>query len=458
MKPIPDSNYNFCLVGAATDVGKIRTANEDSMAVFETPNMKVFVVCDGMGGHVGGQVASQTAIAAIGDFLTNNITLDPCEAIHNAIFTANEAILNRARQQPELSGMGSTCVMLTVTSDGKVYYGHVGDSRIYIIANHRIAQLTKDHSYVQTLVDAGLITKEQAENHPRKNEITNALGFAGMAPPTVCSTPIEPASGNCFLLCSDGLSGMVSDEQMKRVVSKHEIPIQQRAEKLVQMANENGGLDNITVQLVEFAVGTQDIANKKSDPKKKLLRTLLILLSALLILGGLTWGILTYMGKRKKQNVSEMEYANVVIQPQQSDTLHTYYTNPVYFKSIGQRDTVIINNFINGDSIYGNPIEKEHIISVENINGNSIAIKWKKKIKGKNDTIRISCETKQVENCMIKIPVINDVHTTYQDKNQNSDIRFGGSEEQKDGQQQGTSENPLDNDYKPSVENSDKQR
>jgi protein phosphatase len=247
--------------------------------------MKVFVVCDGMGGHVGGQVASQTAIAAIKEFMLNHVFTDPREAINNAIIAANDAIIKRARAQPDLNGMGSTCVMLVVTSDGKVFYGHVGDSRIYIVANHQITQLTKYHSFVQTLVDSGQISKDQAEHHPRKNEITNALGLPDMQPPTLCNEPIEPEAGNCFVLCSDGLSGMVDDSHIERLVSKHEINIQQRAEKLVQMANESGGKDNITVELVEFAVSTV-VAHKqnKKHPKR------------LIFFGGLILIILVILG------------------------------------------------------------------------------------------------------------------------------------------------------------------
>jgi protein phosphatase len=276
-----ESNFEFCLSGKYSDTGRVRKANEDSMDAFDAANMRVFVICDGMGGHVGGQVASQTAIAAIREFMLNHVFTDPREAIHNSIITANEAILKRVQAQPELNGMGSTCVMLVVTSDGKVYYGHIGDSRIYIVANHQITQLTKDHSYVQTLVDSGQISKEQAENHPRKNEITNALGIPGMQAPTLCNEPIEPEAGNCFVLCSDGLSGMVDDPYIEHIVSKHEINIQQRTMKLVQMANEAGGKDNITVQLVEFAVSSKK-ETKNRGSKKKLF--LVAGLSAIVIL------------------------------------------------------------------------------------------------------------------------------------------------------------------------------
>jgi protein phosphatase len=213
--------------------------------------------------------------------MLSHVFTDPYEAIHNSIIAANDAILKRVQTQPELNGMGATCVMLVVTSDGKVYYGHIGDSRIYVVVNHQIVQLTKDHSYVQTLVDAGEITKEQAEQHPRKNEITNALGIPGMQPPTLCGEPIEPEAGNCFVLCSDGLSGMVDDRHIEHVVSKHEINIQQRAEKLIQMANEAGGKDNITVQLVEFAVSSKK-ETKIRGSKKRLF--LVAGLSAIVIL------------------------------------------------------------------------------------------------------------------------------------------------------------------------------
>jgi protein phosphatase len=319
MKQNLDSNYNFLLTGAATHVGQVRKANEDSMATFEVANMKVFVVCDGMGGHVGGEIASQTAITAIRDFLINNITIDPREAIYNSIITANEAILNRSRQQPELAGMGSTCVMLVVTSDGKVYYGHVGDSRIYIIANHKITQLTEDHSAVYDMFKTGIIkTREEMERHPRKNEITKALGFLNMQPPTVCSTPIEPDSGNCFLLCSDGLTDMVNDEQIQRVISKHEIPIQQRAETLIQMANKKGGVDNITVELVEFAIGTQQISNTKGKKIKDWEKILLIYaLPALVILGVLTWFILTKVLLPKPKQ-EEVEQENTELQSEEN--------------------------------------------------------------------------------------------------------------------------------------------
>ena len=276
------ADYSYCHVVGQTDVGRKRKANEDNGGHFITINGLVSVVCDGMGGHVGGAVASQIAIETIREFLECQYYDDPREAIGLAIQAANETIIKRAQIQPDLNGMGSTCVLLLVR-DGKVYIGHVGDSRIYLIREKNIIQLTKDHSFVQSLVDMGHITKEEAEHHPRKNEITNALGIPQMTPATVRPDPIEPQAGDCFLLCSDGLSGMVNDKAIERIVSKQrEYTSQQRADILVQTANANGGVDNITVELVEFAVSpaaATATAKKTLSPK-----TMCAVLTALVLL------------------------------------------------------------------------------------------------------------------------------------------------------------------------------
>ena len=258
-----DSKYNYCFVSERTDVGCKRQANEDNLVHFKCPNGLVATVCDGMGGHVGGAVASQVAVDAIRSFLTENYFYNPQEAIGMAIDAANKAILARVRVQPELQGMGSTCVMLIVR-DGKVYIGSVGDSRVYLIRSRRIMQLTRDQSFVQMLVDRGEITKEQAERHPRKNEITNCLGIADMRAATVLPDAIIPEAGDCFLLCSDGLSGMVPDERIEHIVSQQgTYTSQQRVDQLVELARQNGGLDNITVQIVEFAVSPAAVEKKR---------------------------------------------------------------------------------------------------------------------------------------------------------------------------------------------------
>lgn len=282
------SLYNYCQVVGCTDVGRKRQANEDSMGSRETKNGLVAVVCDGMGGHVGGAIASRVSVEAILDFLDDVYLDDPRVAIGEAIDAANRAILQRVAEQPELAGMGSTCVLLLVR-DGKVYVGHVGDSRVYLVRNRRIKQLTKDHSFVQMLVDMGQLSPEEAEHHPRKNEITNALGIPEMKPATVLPDAILPEAGDCFVLCSDGLSGMVPDKTIEKVVSRQaEMRTQERADELVRLANENGGVDNITVQLVEFSITPG--ASKTGGSKKPLMIGLAVLL-AILLGAGIYWGV-----------------------------------------------------------------------------------------------------------------------------------------------------------------------
>lgn len=262
--------FNYCHVVGKSDIGRRRKANEDNMANAITQNGLVSVVCDGMGGHVGGATASRIAVNTIIEHLQSVYYEDPRIAIGEAIDRANQAILQQAALQPELQGMGSTCVLLIVRG-GKVYFGHVGDSRIYLVQSRRIKQLTKDHSYVQMLVDAGQITMEQAEHHPRKNEITNALGIPNMQPATVAEDAILPEAGDCFVLCSDGLSGMVPDATICKVVSRQaEMNAQDRVNQLVQLANDNGGVDNITVQMVEFSVSpaaAAKVENGKTIPQ-----------------------------------------------------------------------------------------------------------------------------------------------------------------------------------------------
>lgn len=279
-----NENFNYCHVVGKTDIGRRRTANEDNMCNAVTQNGLVSIVCDGMGGHVGGATASKIAVTAIIDNLNNVFYDDPRIAIGESIDRANQAILQKAIEQPELAGMGSTCVMLLVR-EGKVYIGHVGDSRIYLVRSKTIVQLTKDHSYVQMLVDCGEITKEQAEHHPRKNEITNALGIPNMSPATVADDAIIPEAGDCFVLCSDGLSGMVSDDAICKVISRQsEMNAQERVDKLVALANANGGIDNITVQLVEFAVSPNAVTSGKRGFSKT--KITLLVLAVLLMLGG----------------------------------------------------------------------------------------------------------------------------------------------------------------------------
>lgn len=291
------------IIANKTDVGMARQVNEDSMITFDSPNGRIVAVCDGMGGQAAGDVASQLACSIIRDILENNTFATPQEAITCSIMAANQGILHRASQNPELSGMGATCVMLVI-KDGLVYYGWVGDSRIYYVCNHIIRQISKDQSYVQTLVDQGLISAEEAEHHPQKNEITNALGVEGMTPPVLCQMPINPEAGSIFLLCSDGLTGMVDNTHIEHIISRESISLQEKADALVQMANANGGLDNITVQLVQFPHGQQAAAGAAKGGK--VWKKILIAIFALLLVAiGAVGSYICFANKDKKNDAKK---------------------------------------------------------------------------------------------------------------------------------------------------------
>lgn len=305
---------NF-LIAKATDVGVARQINEDSMTVFDSPNGQVLAVCDGMGGQTAGDVASQLAVNIIENILTDNTFETPEEAIRRSVLAANQGVLNRTTQNPELEGMGSTCVMLII-KNGRVHCGWVGDSRIYYISNHTIRQISHDQSYVQQLLDSGQITPAEAMNHPQKNEITNCIGLQGMTAPDTIAVPIVPEPGSVFLLCTDGLSGMVEDRQIERVVSNTQMSLQQKADRLVAMANEAGGLDNITVELLQF--GTSENAgatagtlfetpNGVNNPKKKSRKLLysvvcIIAIAVLALVGGYF-----YMQSQKETDGTEIK-------------------------------------------------------------------------------------------------------------------------------------------------------
>ena len=310
------------IIANCTDVGRVRQVNEDSMTTFDSPNGRVIVVCDGMGGQNAGDVASQLAVKVIEDILIDNAFNTPAEAITQSIVAANNAILRKAAQNPDLGGMGATCVMLII-KDGKVHFGWVGDSRIYYVAGNNIMQLSKDQSYVQQLVDAGEISEEEAEHHQDKNQITNALGVDGMTPPEIGESPITPAVGSVFLLCSDGLSGMVNNQNILATVANKKLSLKQRADQLVQQALEAGGLDNVTVQLVEFGTAVAEEGNgaprivtqfespaisntsKRAAARKKGLSTILMYagcaVGTLLLCGGTFW----FFSQEKEEKKAE---------------------------------------------------------------------------------------------------------------------------------------------------------
>lgn len=315
------------IIAKASHVGQIREVNEDSLGVFSTVNGQVLVVCDGMGGQAAGDLASQMSVSIVESILSDNSFPNPDDAIRSAVLAANQGVLRRAAQDASLEGMGSTCVMLIV-KDGKVYAGWVGDSRIYYVANHTIRQISHDQSHVQQLIDSGQITHEEAKLHPQRNEITNCIGLDTMTAPATLPVPITPEPGSIFLLCSDGLTGMVDDARIERVLSTDNLTLQQKADRLVEMANEAGGLDNITVELLQFGTsaivgatsGTLFDAPAASAPKKK--SHLWVWIAALLVVLVAAAGAYWYFNLRPQpvQPASSKPKTEVKKKPTSKDT------------------------------------------------------------------------------------------------------------------------------------------
>lgn len=234
-------------ISAGTDVGKMRQSNQDAYAIGELPDGSAWaVVCDGMGGHAGGHVASKMAVNTISGAIKSNyrngMSLTSVKnMLESAVVAANADIYDSAAKDSELRGMGTTVVAALYTG-GICVVAHVGDSRCYLISGKKISRVTKDHSLVQELLDAGVITETEAENHPRKNIITRALGIDDDV--LVDFSDVSIAQGDMLLICTDGLTNHVSDKEITECVSDKNVF--DYSARLIKLANENGGSDNIT--------------------------------------------------------------------------------------------------------------------------------------------------------------------------------------------------------------------
>jgi serine/threonine protein phosphatase PrpC len=235
-------------VGSLTDIGKVREINQDSYAV--DLDQGLFVVADGMGGHAAGEKASQLAVQVIEERLdAATIGSDEEELqshIQTAIQEANRQILSMSMEEPSMRGMGTTATVL-VTRGNQLYVGHVGDSRAYIVRNRRIDQLTEDHSIVAQLVRARAITPQEAARHPYRNVITRCLGMNADLEADTYHRELKP--GDRLLICSDGLTGLVSDDEMLQHVASSDDP-QKACQELVNLTLERGANDNVTVVLI----------------------------------------------------------------------------------------------------------------------------------------------------------------------------------------------------------------
>lgn len=238
---------NLLRSGWLTDPGKRRKTNED--AIFADPGTAVFVVADGLGGHPGGDVASRLAVRQIGEILRGKeMNEAPEEQVRAAIARAGDLVLERATVDPGLRGMGTTVVVVFIPANGPFLVAHVGDSRAYLLRDERIEVLTRDHSVVQVLLDTGSITAEVARHHPQRNVITRFLGRPEGAVPDLCT--VERRPGDRLLLCSDGLTNMLADPEIETVLNRFKEPMR-CCRELVNRANDRGGLDNISVIVID---------------------------------------------------------------------------------------------------------------------------------------------------------------------------------------------------------------
>lgn len=239
---------SYCL----TDVGVKRKMNQDFVYASDQPvgNLSnLFIVADGMGGHNAGDLASRYTVETMVDYIEGAEEKRPIPLLEGAVEAANRKVMEKAMTDKSLEGMGTTVVAATVLDDC-LYVANVGDSRLYIL-DDTIHQITRDHSLVEEMVRAGQLNREEARNHPEKNVITRAVGVKNKIRIDFFDVGLYP--GDKFLLCTDGLTNMVEDEDIYALVRK-EASLETAARRLVAAANRNGGKDNISVVLVEPTV------------------------------------------------------------------------------------------------------------------------------------------------------------------------------------------------------------
>ena len=234
---------------AKSDIGKAREINEDSFYITQDTLSKIqlFILADGMGGYNGGEIASNQAVASAKNYIENNFENTPkdraslIQLIASSMEYANMVVYEKSLENKELEGMGTTLEVCLIYNN-RAYIGHIGDSRIYRVRKDFIRKLTQDHSYVQKLVQEGTITKEEAEYHPKKNMLMKALGCNAFVEPDVMVKGFQKE--DILVICSDGLTNMVNVNQIYKEVKQD---FEKAPQVLVDLANQNGGIDNITL-------------------------------------------------------------------------------------------------------------------------------------------------------------------------------------------------------------------
>ena len=277
-----------------TDVGRVRSQNQDAAGITQNPHTEwpIFILADGMGGHAAGEIAASLAVQAVSDVMTAaDGPSDPDERLLVAIEDANQRIHAAVREDRALTGMGTTCLVALLAGQN-LHLGHVGDSRAYIYCDGRLEQVTSDHSWVNEQVKLGLLAPAEAPRHPMRHVITRALG-PGPVEPDLVHRELGP--GDWLLLCSDGLTGPVDDGTIERILAEADHP-EVAARRLVELANQAGGQDNVTVLLVHLEVvdpapagnpapsNGATVSARPGQAKRRSIRHPLLVATALLLL------------------------------------------------------------------------------------------------------------------------------------------------------------------------------
>ena len=242
-----------------TDTGKVRNHNEDSVTILKNNNNEyLMIVADGMGGHRAGEVASSLVLTHLGKRFTETSTIgskiDGINWIRDNIAEINKEIIDYTKENPESTGMGTTCVLALLTKEFLIF-GNVGDSSGFVFKNGKLTKVTKDHTLVNLLIEAGDLTEEEAKYHPKKNVLMKALGTFEKV-----NVDIFEVDTNIdgILLCSDGLTNMLSKEQIEKVLNDEELEIEEKLIKLIRKSNARGGQDNISVAYLTLESGEEE--------------------------------------------------------------------------------------------------------------------------------------------------------------------------------------------------------
>ncbi len=310
-----------------TDKGLVRNENQDAFSYFESVNGGVFVLCDGMGGLPGGKEAAETAIRAVESFVSDDWFENEKVLIQKSFDFANSQVRDKLGHA-SLNIYSGTTLVLTLIRNNKVYYAHAGDSRIYYKTGKKLFLLTEDHSLVAKLIKEKKITAEEAQNHDKKNIIWNAVGIKENVVSEICKKPIIPADNDILLMCSDGLTNELSDNEINNVLEKHK-NIEDAGTVLIKKALKKGGKDNVTVQLIQFfntekKTGTYK-PSKKKNRKKRLIRIAAVIFIFLLINA---WFMFNYFfvnnDIKRQKNTAFRSVSNDLFQKSNSKKYKTY--------------------------------------------------------------------------------------------------------------------------------------